>query len=73
MRRRNHSGGETLGQVAIPLYDSRGELMHVHYMEEVQALAESINKVPLPAYQPASQPASMHGVLLVPRASTRCP
>jgi hypothetical protein len=35
-------------QVAIPLYDSRGELMHMHYMEEVQTLAASINKVPCP-------------------------
>eukprot|EP00291_Cryptomonas_curvata_P000617 CAMPEP_0172180098 /NCGR_PEP_ID=MMETSP1050-20130122/17009_1 /TAXON_ID=233186 /ORGANISM="Cryptomonas curvata, Strain CCAP979/52" /LENGTH=1103 /DNA_ID=CAMNT_0012853103 /DNA_START=233 /DNA_END=3544 /DNA_ORIENTATION=+ len=34
-----------LVQVAIPLYDSRGELMHMHYMEEVQTLAASINKV----------------------------
>ena len=33
-------------QVAIPLYDSRGELMHMHYMEEVQTLAANINKVP---------------------------
>mmetsp|Transcript_6799 Transcript_6799/g.21261 ORF Transcript_6799/g.21261 Transcript_6799/m.21261 type:complete len:827 (-) Transcript_6799:67-2547(-) len=32
-------------QVAIPLYDSRGDMMHRRYMREVLALADAINKM----------------------------